>query len=150
MLVLARPGRGPTSHRCARCWRAGKLIVISVYFSEAPILHVPPRDQQERTAGVWIYELAEMAGMKKADQHLVKNFITAEGEKARAAYAHYLTKQPRVAIFIGTFNTDANTGELVEYLNPGDRRRWWPVPASARSTWKRSSVIDFNYSRRPW
>ena len=30
-------------------------------------------------------------------------------------------------MFIGTFNTDADTGDLVEYLNPGDRRRWWPV-----------------------
>ena len=35
--------------------------------------------------------------------------------------------QARTCVYVGTFNTDANSGETVEYLNPGDRRRWWPV-----------------------
>jgi len=126
VLVLEGP-EGTNKSSLCKVLACGQADRHSVYFSEAPILHQRGREQQELTAGVWIYELAEMAGMKKADQHLVKNFITAEGEKARAAFAHFLTKQPRVAIFIGTFNTDANTGALVEYLNHGDRRRWWPV-----------------------
>jgi hypothetical protein len=126
VLIFEGP-EGTNKSSLCKVLACGQADRKSIYFSEAPILHVPPRDQQERTLGVWIYELAEMAGMKKADQHLVKNFITAEAERARAAYAHFLTSQPRVACFIGTFNTDANTGMLVEYLNPGDRRRWWPV-----------------------
>jgi hypothetical protein len=97
------------------------------YFSESPILHKRERDQQENLKGVWFYELAEMAGMKKADQYMVKNFITKTEERARAAYDRFLKSTVRVPIFIGTFNTDANNDQLVEYLNPGDRRRWWSV-----------------------
>jgi len=126
VLVFEGPEGGGKSSaiKILACGTADKH---GTYFSDAPILHVQSREQQELTRGVWLYEIAELAAMRKADQYLVKRFVTAEGEKARAAYAHFLTKQPRVSVFFGSFNTDANTGALVEYLNPGDRRRWWPV-----------------------
>ena len=95
-------------------------------FSDSPILHVDERKQQELTKGVWFYELAELAGMRKADQFAIKNFITRQEERARPAYARFEEIQPRVCLFIGTFNTTPG-GDLVEYLNPGDQRRWWPV-----------------------
>jgi putative DNA primase/helicase len=97
------------------------------YFSDSGILHKTEKEQQELTKGVWFYEIAELAGMRTADQHAVKAFITRQEERARPAYGYFKENQPRVAVFIGTFNTDADTGDLVEYLNPGDRRRWWPV-----------------------
>ncbi|UGX93690.1 virulence-associated E family protein [Bradyrhizobium barranii subsp. barranii] len=96
-------------------------------FSESKILGEDERKQQELTTGKWFYELAELAGLRKADQYALKNFVTKQTERARAAYAHFITEQPRTCVFIGTFNTDATTGALVEYLNPGDQRRWWPV-----------------------
>jgi predicted P-loop ATPase len=102
-----------------------------LYFSDSPILHLKEREQQELTKGVWFYELAELAMMSRADQYSIKRFITAEEERARAAYAHFKSNQARIAIFIGTFNTDENNDGLVEYLNPGDRRRWWPVRIGA-------------------
>jgi Virulence-associated protein E len=95
-------------------------------FSDSPILAVDERKQQELTKGVWFYELAELAGMRKGDQFAIKNFITRQEERARPAYGRFEEVQPRVCIFIGTFNTTPG-GELVEYLNPGDQRRWWPV-----------------------
>jgi hypothetical protein len=95
-------------------------------FSDSPILHTDERKQQELTKGVWFYEIAELAGMKKADQFAVKNFISKQEERARPAYGRFEETQPRVCIFIGTFNTTPD-GELIEYLNPGDQRRWWPV-----------------------
>lgn len=96
------------------------------YFSDSPILNTEERKQQELTAGVWFYELAELAGMKKAEQFAVKNFITKQEERARPAYAHFQEIRPRVCIFIGSFNTTPG-GELIQYLNSGDQRRWWPV-----------------------
>jgi predicted P-loop ATPase len=96
------------------------------YFSDSPILNTEERKQQELTAGVWFYELAELAGMKKAEQFAVKNFITKQEERARPAYGHFQEIKPRVCVFIGTFNT-APGGELIQYLNAGDQRRWWPV-----------------------
>jgi hypothetical protein len=97
------------------------------YFSDSPILASDERKQKELTAGIWFYELGEMAGLSKTDQLKLKTFITSEEERARDAYDKFHTVQPRICIFIGSFNTDANTGGLVEYLNPGDQRRWWPV-----------------------
>jgi putative DNA primase/helicase len=97
-------------------------------FSDSPILNTDERKQQELTQGVWFYEIAELAGMRKADQFAVKNFITKQEERARPAYAEFSEVRPRVCIFIGTFNTTTR-GELIEYLNAGDQRRWWPVLA---------------------
>ena len=96
------------------------------YFSDSPILNTEERKQQELTAGVWFYELAELAGMRKADQFAIKNFISKQEERARPAYGHFQEIRPRVCVFIGTFNTTPG-GELIEYLNVGDQRRWWPV-----------------------
>lgn len=95
------------------------------FFSDSPILNTEERKQQELTAGVIVYELAELAGMRKADQFAIKNFITKQEERARPAYAEFNEVSPRSCIFIGTFNTTPG-GELIEYLNVGDQRRWWP------------------------
>ncbi len=101
----------------------------NAYFSDSPILHPSgdaERKQQELTEGVWFYEIAELAGMRKGDQFAIKNFITKQEDRARAAYGRFNKSQPRVCVFIGTFNTTAG-GELIQYLNSGDQRRWWPV-----------------------
>lgn len=95
-------------------------------FSDSPILAVDERKQQELTRGVWFYEMAELAGMRKGDQFAIKNLITKQEDRARPAYGRFEEVQPRSFIFIGTFNT-APSGELIEYLNTGDQRRWWPV-----------------------
>lgn len=126
VLVLEGP-EGVAKSSAIQILACGQAERHGGYFSDSPILHLNERDQQQLTKGVWFYEIAELAGMRKADQHAVKRFITAEAERARAAYDRFLKTQPRVAIFVGSFNTDANTDGLVEYLNQGDRRRWWPV-----------------------
>lgn len=96
------------------------------FHSDSPILHVDERKQQELTAGIIVYELAELAGMRKGDQHSIKNFVTKQVERARPAYGEYNKEQLRGCIYIGTFNTDENGG-IVEYLNVGDQRRWWGI-----------------------
>lgn len=126
VLVLEGP-EGADKSTTAQVLACGHAGDRPEYFSDSGILHKTEKEQQELTKGVWFYEIAELAGMKKADQHAVKAFITRQEERARPAYGYFKENQPRIAVFIGTFNTDADTGELVEYLNPGDRRRWWPV-----------------------
>ena len=114
----------------------------AIFFGQTQF-HKPDREQQELTRGVWIYELAELAGMRKGDLHRIKAFITREEERAREAYARLHSRQARISIFYGTFNTDAVTGRLVEYLNQGDWRRWWGIPVGkilldllARDRWQ--------------
>jgi predicted P-loop ATPase len=96
------------------------------YFSDSTILNKDEKQQMELTTGVWFYEIAELAGMRKADVFAVKAFITRQEDRARPAYGRFKELQPRVCIFIGTFNT-TGAGETIEYLNLGDNRRWWPV-----------------------
>jgi predicted P-loop ATPase len=124
VLVLEGPEGGMKSSAC-RVLANGSPF-SNEYFSDSTILNTDERKQQELTAGVVVYELAELAGMRKADQHAVKNFVTKQEERARAAYAKFNQSQPRSPVFIGTFNTTADL-QLIEYLNPGDQRRWWPV-----------------------
>lgn len=97
------------------------------YFSDSTILDKEEKEQMELTRGIWIYELSEMSGASRADQKKLKAFVVRQEDRAREAYAYFKTNQPRSSIFIATVNTDPNTGETVPYLNPGDRRRWWPV-----------------------
>jgi hypothetical protein len=126
-VLVLEGGEGTDKSSTVQALACGHVGDKPEYFSDSGILHKTEKEQQELTLGVWFYEIAELAGMRKADQHAVKAFITRQEERARPAYGYFKENQPRVAIFIGTFNTDANTGDVVEYLNPGDRRRWWPV-----------------------
>ena len=81
----------------------------------------------ELTKGVWFYELSEMSGASRADQKKLKAFVVRQEERARPAYGYFKEIQPRIAVFIGTVNVDENSGDIIEYLNYGDRRRWGPV-----------------------
>jgi hypothetical protein len=126
VLVLEGP-EGADKSSVVKVLASGQADKTAQYFSDSPILHLNERDQQQLTKGIWFYEIAELAGMKTGDQHAIKRFITADAERARAAYDRFLKRTSRIPVFIGTFNTDADTGGLVEYLNAGDRRRWWPV-----------------------
>lgn len=96
-------------------------------FSDSTILDKSEKEQLELCQGVWIYEISEMAGASNADQKKLKAFVVRQADRAREAYAYFKTAQPRSPIFMATINTDPTTGEIVEYLNYGDRRRWWPM-----------------------
>jgi hypothetical protein len=107
----------------------GKSTVVRIlgsgpgeaYFSDATILDVKDKEQQELTKGVWAYEIGELTGIRKADVERVKQFISRQSDKARAAYAHYVVDQHRQCVFIGTTNDQ-------EYLmSQNGNRRWWPV-----------------------
>jgi predicted P-loop ATPase len=91
------------------------------YFSDATILDVKDKEQQELTRGVWAYEIGELTGIRKADVERVRQFISRQSDKARAAYAHYVVDQHRQCVFIGTTNDQ-------EYLtSQTGNRRFWPV-----------------------
>jgi predicted P-loop ATPase len=112
--------------------RTGKSTALRILageknFSDQPILHLEVRAQQEQIAGVWFYELSELAGMKRTDVETLKNFLSKTEDSARPAYGRFRTDQPRRGIFVGTTNDD-------EYLrDPTGNARFWPI---------RTGVID--------
>lgn len=90
-------------------------------FSDEKILGKPNREVQEQLAGVWIYEIADLAGMRKTEVETIKGFASQVEDRARPAYGHYLVVQPRAGIMAGTTNGD-------RYLqSQTGNRRFWPL-----------------------
>jgi predicted P-loop ATPase len=90
-------------------------------FSDADILESDKREQQELCEGTWIYEIAELNGLRESDVEKVKAFASRQEDKARAAYARKTSSRKRTCVFLGTTNSD-------EYLqDQTGNRRFWPV-----------------------
>jgi predicted P-loop ATPase len=90
-------------------------------FSDQTILTASDKEQQELVRGVWLYEIADLAGMRRADVEKVKAFATRTHDRARPAYGRRRVDAPRRCIFIATTNED-------EYLqSQTGNRRFWPV-----------------------
>lgn len=112
---------------------AGKSHVLETLageenFSDMRILGRSEERQHEAVRGVWIYEIAELAGMKRAEVEHIKAFVTRKKESTRTAYAHYKTHDRRRCIFVAT------TNELHYLKDDTGNRRFLPI---------RTGVIDW-------
>ena len=102
-------------------------------FSDQTILTASDREQQELVRGVWIFEIADLAGMKRSEVEKVKAFASRTHDRARPAYGRQRIDAPRRCIFIGTTNDD-------QYLqSQTGNRRFWPV---------KTGTIDIEALRR--
>jgi Virulence-associated protein E len=90
-------------------------------FSDQTILTASDKEQQELVRGVWFFELADLAGMKRSEVEKVKAFGSRTHDRARPAYGRHRVDAPRRCVFIGTTNDD-------EYLkSETGNRRFWPL-----------------------
>jgi hypothetical protein len=71
--------------------------------------------------GVWIMEVGELAGMKKAEAETIKLYISKQTDRFRPAYGRRLQEFPRQCIFIGT------TNETQFLRDATGNRRYWVV-----------------------
>ena len=80
----------------------------------------------EHTAGKWLVEMAELAGMGKRDANQAKAMISRKVDRARLSYGRLNTERPRQFVLFGTVNE-------AQYLrDPTGNRRYWPVSISGR------------------
>ena len=104
----------------------GKSTAIEILagrdnFSDQKILGLSDKEQQEAMCGIWLYEIAELTGMRRADTDHVKAFASRTVDRARPAYGRFRVDRPRRAICFATTNDD-------EYLkSETGNRRFWPV-----------------------
>jgi hypothetical protein len=104
----------------------GKSTAIEILagkenFSDQTILGLDDRQQQEAMRGVWLYEIADLAGMSKADVDKTKSFASRVADRARPAYGRARVELPRRCVFFATTNNDT-------YLkSQTGNRRFWPV-----------------------
>lgn len=79
------------------------------------------KDAYEQVQGVWIMEVGELAGMRKAEAETIKLYISKQSDRFRPAYGRRLQEFPRQCIFIGT------TNETQFLRDTTGNRRFWVV-----------------------
>ena len=79
------------------------------------------KEAYEQVMGVWIMEVGELAGMRKAETETIKLYISKQTDRFRPAYGRRLQEFPRQCIFIGT------TNETQFLRDSTGNRRFWVV-----------------------
>ena len=79
------------------------------------------KEAYEQVQGVWIVEIGELAGMRKAEAETIKLYISKQNDRFRPAYGRRLQDFPRQCIFIGT------TNETQFLRDTTGNRRFWVV-----------------------
>lgn len=90
------------------------------------------KDAYEQVLGVWIMEVGELAGMRKAEAETIKLYISKQVDRFRPAYGRRTQEFPRQCIFIGT------TNETQFLRDQTGNRRFWVVDTPnepTRSLW---------------
>lgn len=95
-------------------------ILAKDWFSDT-FMTVQGKEALEQIQGAWIIEIAELAGLRKAEVEAVKHFITKQSDQFRPAYARTAETFQRQNIFVGTTNNK-------DFLrDPSGNRRFLPV-----------------------
>lgn len=118
--------------------RIGKSTLLrklgGEWFSDSlSLLDARDKTGAEKLKGVWIMEIGEMRGTRKADTDMIKNFLSCQVDEYRVAYGRVVEKHPRTAIICGT--TNSVTGFLRDTTG---NRRFWPVyvrGGTEKSSW---------------
>lgn len=79
------------------------------------------KDSLMALPGHWVYEIAELGSLMKAEERKQKSFLSRQEDEYRPPYGKRLIRAPRQCVFIGTTNEE-------EYLKDATGgRRFWPV-----------------------
>lgn len=79
------------------------------------------KEASELLQGVWLVEIAELQAFRNSDVSRIKQFVSQQADRFRAAYGRHVKEMPRRCVFFGTTNDR-------EYLR--DRtgnRRFFPI-----------------------
>jgi predicted P-loop ATPase len=83
----------------------------------------------EQLQGVWLIEMGELAGHRRAEIESVKHFISKQEDIFRPAYGKRVETFPRQCVFLATTND-------TEFLKDGTgNRRFWPVTVKGKGTY---------------
>jgi len=91
------------------------------------------KESYEQVQGVWLMEIGELAGMRKAEAETTKLFISKTSDRFRPAYGRRIQEFSRQCVFIGT------TNETQFLRDTTGNRRFWVVDtpnAPTRDMWE--------------
>lgn len=125
----------------------GKSAIIAklggAWFSDS-FTTLQGKDAYEQVQGVWLMEVGELAGMRKAEAETIKLYISKQKDRFRPAYGRRTQEFPRQCIFIGTTNESQflrdSTGNrrfwVVDTPNDPTRDMWEELtPETVRLIW---------------
>jgi putative DNA primase/helicase len=93
----------------------------------------------ESIQGVWLVEIAELAGLRRAEVDSIKHFISKQADYYRVPYGKRIENFPRQCVFFATTNDD-------DFLkDQTGNRRWWVV-----KTMVPESCVEVEVVSRVW
>lgn len=103
---------------------SGKSTSLSIlggeWFRDTPI-DLSSKDRFSALQGAWLYELAELDSLRRAEAQTLKAFVSSQRDSYRPSYARNTRDTPRTTTFAGTTNDD-------EFLQDSTgSRRWWVI-----------------------
>jgi putative DNA primase/helicase len=103
---------------------SGKSTSLSIlggdWFRDTPI-DLASKDRFSALQGAWIYELAELDSLRRAEAQTLKAFVSSQRDSYRPSYGRNTRDVPRTTVFAGTTNDD-------EFLQDATgSRRWWVI-----------------------
>ncbi|MEO1715769.1 MAG: virulence-associated E family protein [Planctomycetota bacterium] len=103
------------------------LVPSPGWFSDARIdCSGKNKDTYALISGIWIYELAELEGMRRKQVDEVKQFLSVTVDRYRPSYGRNPIVQPRQTVFVGTTNREVFLDDATGH------RRFWPVTVGKR------------------
>lgn len=106
------------------------------WFSDT-FMTVQGKEALEQIQGAWIIEMAELAGIRKAEIEAVKHFITKQEDMFRPAYARTSETYLRQCVFVATTNQN-------NFLKDASgNRRFIPVDIQNIKLTDNSALRDF-------
>jgi predicted P-loop ATPase len=89
---------------------------------------VQGKEAYEQLQGVWIMEMGELAGLRKAEVEATKLFLSKRTDRFRPAYGRRTQEFPRQCIFVGS------TNETQFLRDTTGNRRFWVVDTPNKPT----------------
>ena len=124
--------------------QAVKILASEENFSDQHILGASDKEQQEAFTGVWLHEIAELAGMKRTDVERIKQFASRTEDRARPAYGRLRVDMKRRGIFIATTNED------IYLKSETGNRRFWPIETGHIDLTKLKADRDQLWAEAAW
>jgi len=103
---------------------AGKSYLLSkmgMQWHSDSFGNIHTKEAVEQVQGVWIVEVGELFGFKKAEAEAIKLFLSKREDRFRVAYGRRVEVFPRQCVFFGTTEEDM----FLKSVN--GNRRFWPV-----------------------
>lgn len=97
---------------------AFRALVGDEWFADT-VLPLGTDEAYRRIQGVWVWELAELEGMRKREAEELKSFLSSQADDFRQPYARRPVHRPRCTVFVATTNEETFLKD-----STGNRRFW--------------------------